>query len=254
MNELKIFENTQFGTVRTFTENGKTLFCGKDVAMALGYKETHKAISRHCKGGTKRPVPTSGGTQETIFITKGDVYRLAASSKLPDAEKFESWIFDEVLPSIQETGGYIYTTPEMTDAEIMAKAVLIAQTEIEKRDERIKELESEKEILLPKANYCDEVLKSEETLTATQIAKDYCISSQKLNFILNVEGIQYKVNNKWNLYAKYADKGLAINQTFQRYDDNGYIKYYTYLCWTQKGREFIKTIMERRGIKPHEDL
>lgn len=106
MNEIKIFENAEFGSVRTIEENGKVMFCGKDVAKALGYKESHKAISRHCKGGMKRPTPTNGGLQEMIFISEGDIYRLAAKSELPSAEKFESWIFDEVLPSIRRTGGY----------------------------------------------------------------------------------------------------------------------------------------------------
>lgn len=106
MNEIKIFENTEFGSVRTIEENGKVMFCGSDVAKALGYKEPHKAISRHCKGGMKRPTPTNGGLQETIFISEGDIYRLAAKSELPGADKFESWIFDEVLPSIRRTGGY----------------------------------------------------------------------------------------------------------------------------------------------------
>lgn len=106
MNEIKIFENAEFGSVRTTTVNGKVMFCGSDVAKALGYKEPHKAISRHCKGGMKRPTPTNGGLQEMIFISEGDIYRLAAKSELPGAEKFESWIFDEVLPSIRRTGVY----------------------------------------------------------------------------------------------------------------------------------------------------
>lgn len=106
MNEIKIFENAEFGSVRTTTVNGKVMFCGSDVAKALGYKEPHKAISRHCEGGMKRPTPTNGGLQEMIFISEGDIYRLAAKSELPGAEKFESWIFDEVLPSIRRTGVY----------------------------------------------------------------------------------------------------------------------------------------------------
>lgn len=89
MNEIKIFENTEFGSVRTIEENGKVMFCGSDVAKALGYKEPHKAISRHCKGGMKRPTPTNGGLQEMIFISEGDIYRLAAKSELPGAEKEE---------------------------------------------------------------------------------------------------------------------------------------------------------------------
>lgn len=106
MNEIKIFENTEFGSVRTIEENGKVMFCGKDVALALGYSNSKDAISRHCKGVVKHALPTTGGIQKMNFISEGDIYRLAAKSELPGAEKFESWIFDEVLPSIRRTGVY----------------------------------------------------------------------------------------------------------------------------------------------------
>lgn len=107
MNELQIFSNSQFGEIRTTEINNKPYFCGSDVAKSLGYNEPHKAISRHCKGGIKRPVLTNGGTQEMSFIPEGDVYRLIVRSKLPDAEKFETWLFDEVLPTMRKTGGYV---------------------------------------------------------------------------------------------------------------------------------------------------
>ena len=102
MNELKIFQNPQFGDVRTITENGVTLFCGADVARALGYKRPKDAIAAHCKGAVKRRTLTSGGEQEMNFIPEGDIYRLAARSELPGADAFERWIFDEVLPSIRK--------------------------------------------------------------------------------------------------------------------------------------------------------
>lgn len=106
MNGLKIFENPQFGKIRTITEDGKTLFCGKDVAAALGYKSPKDAVSAHCKGAVKRRTPTSGGEQDMLFIPEGDLCRLAAKSELPGASKFESWIFDEVIPAILRTGAY----------------------------------------------------------------------------------------------------------------------------------------------------
>ena len=106
MNELKLFESSQFGSVRTLTEDGVTLFCGSDVAKALGYKNPSKALADHCKGVTKRYIPTNGGKQGMNFIPEGDIYRLAAQSELPGADEFERWIFDEVLPTIRLTGGY----------------------------------------------------------------------------------------------------------------------------------------------------
>lgn len=116
MNELKIFEHPKFGKIRTIVEDGKTLFCGKDAADALMYKEPHKAIARHCPHGVKRPVGVQTGTKadgtpaiqqvEMVFITDGDLCRLAAKSELPGANEFESWIFDEVIPTVLRTGTY----------------------------------------------------------------------------------------------------------------------------------------------------
>lgn len=106
MNELQIFNNPEFGEVRTITEDGKTLFCGKDVAAALGYKRPADAINAHCKGSVIRRLPTKGGEQDVKFIPEGDIYRLAARSELPGADVFERWIFDEVLPMIRRTGAY----------------------------------------------------------------------------------------------------------------------------------------------------
>lgn len=99
MNELIIFNNPKFGNIRTITENGKTLFCGADVAKALGYKKPQNAITAHCKGALKRGIPhpqSPDKTIEMLFILQGDIYRLAAKSELPGAEEFESWIFYEI--------------------------------------------------------------------------------------------------------------------------------------------------------------
>ena len=107
-NEIKIFENEEFGSMRTLKEeNGRVVFCGSDVAKALGYRNVSDALIRHCKGIVKHDTLTNGGMQTLSFIPEGDVYRLVAHSRLPSAEKFESWIFDEVLPTIRRTGGYV---------------------------------------------------------------------------------------------------------------------------------------------------
>lgn len=113
MNNIQVFENSAFGAVRTYTENDKTYFCGKDVAMALGYTNPNKAIIDHCKidGVTKRYLIDSlGRQQEAKFVSEGNLYRLITHSKLPQAENFESWIFDEVLPAIRKHGAYM--TPQ----------------------------------------------------------------------------------------------------------------------------------------------
>lgn len=107
-NEMQIFECEEFGKVRTFREeNGRVVFCGSDVAKALGYRIPKDAVSAHCKGAVKHRLLTNGGYQEVKFVTEGDVYRLVVHSRLSTAEKFERWIFDEVLPTIRRTGGYV---------------------------------------------------------------------------------------------------------------------------------------------------
>lgn len=117
MNELKTFNNHDFGEVRTLEENGTVLFSGTDVAKALGYSNPRDALARHCRCVVKRDVPhpqTENKEIEMTFIPEGDVYRLIARSKLPGAEQFERWVFDEVLPSIRKNGGYIAGQEAMT--------------------------------------------------------------------------------------------------------------------------------------------
>lgn len=168
---VKIFENPKFGTVRTITENGKTLFCGSDVAKALGYKKPQNAISAHCKGALKRGTPTRGGEQEMLFIPEGDIYRLAARSELPGAEEFESWIFDEVLPAIHRTGGYIPVTEEMSDMEILSRAVLIAQNTIERKDEIIAQQKAKIEADAPAVEFANNVRESSGTISVGAFSK-----------------------------------------------------------------------------------
>ena len=107
MNQMEIFKNPEFGSIRTFEQDGKVLFCGLDIAVALGYSNPRDALRRHCKGVVKRDTLTEGGPQQLSFIPEGDVYRLIVHSKLPSAERFERWVFDEVLPSIRKHGAYI---------------------------------------------------------------------------------------------------------------------------------------------------
>ncbi len=118
MNEVTIFNNSEFGEIRTLESNdGRVLFCGKDVAAALGYKETAKAIREHCKGVSEIDTPTAGGKQSMKFIPESDVYRLAFGSKLPTAERFTDWVTEEVLPTIRRTGSYgkRYSDKELKD-------------------------------------------------------------------------------------------------------------------------------------------
>ncbi len=135
MNELQIFNSEEFGDIRTTEIDGKPYFVGTDVAKALGYSNPRKAILDHCKGVTKRDTPTSSGVQSMSYINEGDLYRLIMKSKLPSAEKFESWVMDEVLPAIRKTGSY---QKPMTVAE---QIQLLAQGN-QDHEERIEKLEN----------------------------------------------------------------------------------------------------------------
>lgn len=122
-NALHVFKNSSFGQLRTIEEDGKILFCAADVAKALGYINPRDAISRHCRGVVKRDAPTQGGIQAIAFILEGDVYRLITHSKLPGAEKFESWVFDDVLPSLRKNG-YYSLAPQKNKPDTQNDAIL----------------------------------------------------------------------------------------------------------------------------------
>lgn len=122
-NALHVFKSKAFGQLRTIEEDGKILFCASDVAKALGYSNPRDAISRHCRGVVKRDAPTQGGVQAIAFIPEGDVYRLITHSKLPGAEKFESWVFDDVLPSLRKDG-YYSLAPQENKPDTQGDAIL----------------------------------------------------------------------------------------------------------------------------------
>lgn len=261
MNELKIFEHPKFGNIRTITEDGKTLFCGKDVATALGYAKPQNAISAHCKGALKRGNPTNGGTQEMLFIPEGDIYRLAAKSELPGADEFESWIFDEVLPSIRRNGAYM--TPDtldkmITSPEFGIKLLTALKDEQERRkalEERNTALSAENEAqkqaiadFQPIKQYVDSILSSARTLTTTQIAADYDTSARKLNKILHEAGIQHKVNGQWILYKEHMGKGYTKSKTISITRSDGQPDTVLNTEWTQKGRLLIHEILTAHGI------
>lgn len=143
MNNLQIFDNAKFGKIRTIEENGTVLFCGSDIAKALGYASPANAITAHCKGVTVLMTPSAGGTQNTKFIPEGDVYRLITHSKLPAAEQFESWVFDEVLPTIRRNGAYM--TDDTLEHALTSPDFLI-QLATKLKEEKAKRIELEAQV------------------------------------------------------------------------------------------------------------
>ena len=227
MNELKIFKKEGFGEIRTVEIEGKPYFCGKDVAGALGYSEPHKAVARHCRDdGMKRtPIADSlGRVQETVFIPEGDLYRLIVSSKLPTAEKFERWVFDEVLPSIRKHGGYISGQSEMSPEELMAKALQVAQKTLEEREARIKTLTAqnsalivEKQMLQPKADYFDELVDRNLLTNFRETAKELGIGQKDfVNFLISNK---YVYRDKRGKLMPYSNKGQGLFAVKESYNE-----------------------------------
>jgi prophage antirepressor-like protein len=270
MNELKLFQSPIFGKVRTVVINGQVMFAATDVAKCLGYANPQKAVRDHCKsaGVNEMDTPTNGGIQKVKFITKGNIIRLVASSELPQAEEVESWIFDEVIPTVLETGGYIATKSDDTPEEIMARALTIAQATLAKREERLKQLEAEteqqqatielqdKEIkaAAPKVTYYNNHLQSVNTLTSTQIAKQIGMDAEKLHKKLKEAGIVYRQSGQWLLHSPYSTWGLHSTRTQTYTRSDGSIGTNVYTVWTERGRRFIIALYEnewnaRRAIK-----
>lgn len=171
MNEIQIFKSDSFGAVRTTTdENGKILFCGKDVAMALGYKKTADAISAHCKGVCEIPTPSNGGVQMMKFITEGDVYRLTFGSKLPTAEKFTDWVADEILPTIRKYGAYM--TDSVIEQALTSPDFLIQlATQLKEEQAQRRVLEQQVESDRPKVLFADAVETSQTSILVGDLAK-----------------------------------------------------------------------------------
>lgn len=259
MNELQIFENAEFGSVRTLMINAAPYFVGKDVADILGYQNGSRDINRHVDEEDRRKEMLFDGNQdkETILINESGLYSLILSSKMPNAKKFKHWVTADVLPSIRKTGGYIVGQEQLTDAELMAKALMVAQKTIEARTEEVKSLQmlnavQQQQIaeLNPKATYYDLVLQCPDLISVTEIAKDYGKSAKWLNKILSENKVQYKQRGVWLLYQKYAEKGYTSTKKEPFIDAKGiqHTKPHTY--WTQKGRLFLYEFLKGLGYLP----
>ena len=174
MNNLQIFEKLEFGQIRMVEVDKKPYFVSTDIAKCLGYANTSKAINDHCRWVTKSYIPhpqNENKVLEVNAIPESDMYRLIVNSKLPNAEKFESWVFDEVLPTIRKTGGYIHTTEEMSDDEIMARALQVAQKTIEKKNREIEEKDKVIQLQQPKVLFADSVASSDNSILVGELAK-----------------------------------------------------------------------------------
>jgi anti-repressor protein len=204
MNNIISFTNNELGTIRTVLIDNEPYFVGKDVAKALGYTNPQKAIKDHVdeEDRTVNESFTVNGTQG-LLINESGLYSLILSSKLPNAKKFKRWVTSEVIPSIRKYGGYIANQENLTDEELLAKAVQIAQRKIEERDEQIKALESDNEAMKPKALFADCVSASNQCITVAELAK---FISQHGNVHIGEK----------RLFQYFRDNGYLMNRVIDR--------------------------------------
>ena len=253
MKELKIFDNEEFGQIRTILDQNKEpWFVGKDVAEILKYSNTRDALSRHVDKEDKADVAIHDGRQNRnqTVINESGLYSLIFSSKMDKAKEFKRWVTSEVLPSIRKDGGYIVANENDTEEDILAKAMIIAGKKIEqlkfeskKKDQIIGELK-------PKADYVDKILQNKSLIKVSSIAKDYGMSAYQMNKLLHELKIQYKQGDQWLLYANIQDKGYTSSETHVYPKKDGTTDVRLLTKWTQKGRIFLYEELKRNGYLP----
>lgn len=245
MNNLQVFSNPAFGDIRTLEENGEVLFCGSDVARALGYALPRKAISDHCKGVLKRNTPTDGGEQEMSFIPESDLYRLVFRSKLPSAEQFTDWVTSEVLPSIRKHGAYV--TPETLQAAISNPDYLLqVVTALKNETDKRKALEAanaslsvDLEIARPKADYFDELVDRNLLTNFRETAKQLEIKEREfVRFLLERK---YIYRDKRGKLMPYAEKNNGLFEVKECFNDKTQWSG-TQTLITPKGRETFRLL------------
>lgn len=237
----EVFSNEMFGELTTIkNEKNEIFFIGKEVAEKLGYIDTAQAIRKHCKGGVEMTLPTAGGMQMTKIISESDVYRLVMRSRLEDAEKFQDWVVEEVLPSIRKRG--MYATDAVVD-KFLADPDFAIKLLTEYKEEKQKRLEAEQ--LQREAEEKVQLLTHVEKMyTATEIAKECGFPSAiGLNHFLMDQKVQYKVNDTWVPYSEHANKGYFHLK--QEILDTGKVIYHRKI--TQLGREFIVNLVNKKA-------
>lgn len=245
--ENKIFNSPAFGQVRTAGTPEQPLFCLVDVCRALGL-DSSQVVKRLDDGVVSiHPMPDSRNRiQQTNFVNEDGLYDVILDSRKPEAKEFRKWITSEVLPSIRKTGGYIATQEGDTDAEIMAKALLVAQKTIEERGKRISALQAENEKMLPKARVYDQIIVTPTNnglKTTTEVANELGMSGQALNKMLIACGIIYKSPSGMYLFtSNYISWKLGKIVSTLIDESKGITR--QYIKWNDRGRAYIRALYD----------
>lgn len=246
-NMIKTFVNEEFGSLRTLEENGKILFCGKDVATALGYSNTKDAIKRHCRWGVKHALPHPQSPNKTIemfFIPEGDVYRLIAHSRLPAAERFEEWIFDEVLPTIRRTGGYVGNEDMFVESylpfadDAVKNLFRLNLMTIRQLNEKIRRDE-------PLVQFANQVADTENVIDIGKMAKlanEENIRIGRNTLFRWLKGRKILMSNNIP-YQQFIDRGYFVVKE-SVYEQYGMKKTYQQTYVTGKGQQYIIRLLK----------
>lgn len=246
MEELKVFENAEFGSVRTTTVNGEIMFVGKDVAEILGYSNPRKAIIDHIdeedKGVTK--CDTLGGKQDLTMINESGLYSLILSSKMPNAKKFKRWVTSEVLPTIRRTGGYIPISSNEDELTIMAKAHKILERTLEEKNQLLETKSKALAIAQPKADKYDKLMSAKGYISFNVAAKQLGWGRNKLMAFLRDKDVLFRDGLSNIAYQKYCKLGYFVVKF--SIGKNGYACGVTKV--TPKGLDFIYKLLSTEQV------
>jgi len=258
MQELKIFENAEFGEIRAAEINGEPWFIAADVCRALEIGNSRQALTRLDDDEKNTVILNDGipGNPNMTIINEAGLYALVLSSRKPEAKAFKRWVTHEVLPTIRQHGAYM-TGATLERALNEPDFLISLATRLKVEREARKALEVDNKIkdqqiaeLKPKASYYDLILQCSGLLSVTEIAKDYGLSAKALNKMLHDLGVQFSQSGVWFLYSKYQSCGYTQTKTqnYSKPDGTQGARVHTY--WTQKGRLFLYDLLKRRGVLP----
>lgn len=263
-NRMQVFNNDQFGSVRTVVKDGEPWFVAADVCKALEIGNPTDVMRR--LDDDERTLVSIEGASNTLpvnVINEPGLYAVVLGSRKPEAKAFKRWITHEVIPIIRKTGGYVanddlFVETYFGDADESMKSAFRATLE------RVRRLNEEKKALnetvavqsqqiaemRPKVTYYDVILNSPDAITMSVIAKDYGKSAKWLNKKLNELGVQFKQGDIWLLYAEHADKGYTKTETYTYVDSSDIKHSRVHTKWTQKGRFFLYDLLKSNGVLP----
>lgn len=242
MNELQIFNNEEFGIIRTITKDNEPMFCLADVCKALEITHVTDVKKRMKKDGvgTAEVIDSMGRKQKATFINESNLYKVIFQSRKPSAEKFTDWVTEEVIPSIRKNGGYIANQENLTPEQIVANALVVAQNIITQKDKQIEEM-------TPKANYFDALVDKKLNTNIRDTAKELGIGEKAFVSFLIEKGYVFRQGKHRNLrpYAKYAESGNGLFVLKDKHNEqNGWTGQQMYV--TPKGKETFRLLLEER--------